>query len=215
MTHRNPLNIIISIMLLLMITSLIYFLRNEFISIEQLKIKQNKEPVAISTNSTEIATENNRIIPELSEYDEIVKRPLFNDDRLPFVYVAPEKTESKKKRTSAKKPVEQYRLNAVVITPDKQIAIIQTSKKRELLRVAIGESIDNWTLSEVTDHAVQLKNGNEIKTLELEIKASVNKQTSTKNKNKTPINNKNAKTDAIENMKKGIIQAKKENLNIK
>lgn len=193
----------------------IYSLWSSLENIGQDRAENNVEELAsVSDNPPVVIADKNRILPGSSEFDEIIRRPLFNDDRLPFVYVTPEKSDSKK----TKKTAEQYRLNAVVITPEKQIAIIKSSKNKESLRISLGESIDDWILNEVTHHSVQLKKGNKIKILELEIKISA-KRPKTKNKivpkdNKkdalTSLKDKNAEIDSIKSLKEKIAQAKKD-----
>lgn len=114
------------------------------------------------------------IFPKITEFDEIIQRPLFNKTRLPFVAPKPKQTVAKPKR-KINPPVNnqtQLSLSAVVMTPDTQIAILQSGRNKTLQRVALGESIDGWSVNEITPHSVQLKKGAEIKQLELEIKSS-------------------------------------------
>ncbi len=120
-------------------------------------------------------------ILKLSEFNEIVKRPLFNSDRLPIVNSS--SVSNKKSGNKSKKPG-QYLLSAVIITADKRIAIIQTGKNKNHHKVSLGESIDDWVLSDVSHHSIRLSKGGLSKSLELEIKKSDRKQ-SANNKKKT------------------------------
>ena len=117
------------------------------------------------------------IFPEIVAFDEVIQRPLFSETRSPFVAPELEKTVAKprqKTRQSTKKQ-EQLSLSAVVITPDQQIAILQSGRNKSLQRIALGELIDGWTLEDVTSHSIRLKKGEETKNLELEIKGSKSK----------------------------------------
>ena len=117
------------------------------------------------------------IFPEIVAFDEVIQRPLFSETRLPFVAPELEQTVAKprqKTRQSPKKQ-EQLSLSAVVITPDQQIAILQSGRNKSLQRIALGELIDGWTLEDVTSHSIRLKKGEETKNLELEIKGSKSK----------------------------------------
>ena len=125
--------------------------------------------------------------PDLNTFETIIERPLFNENRKPGVApqpVAPTKIVQKPKR----KPVvnNQYLLSAVVITPKKKMAVIKNGRQRESVTLDIGESIDQWTLSEVTARTATLSNGKQSQTLELEV---VSSSTNRVAKNKT---NKNA-----------------------
>ena len=93
-------------------------------------------------------------------------------------------------------PTEQYALNAVIITPERQLAIIQSGRGKTLQRISLGEEIDGWTLETIEPRSVLLKKGNETKNLELEIKASKpQKQSTAKTKNNVPNEKISQKTE--------------------
>lgn len=119
------------------------------------------------------------VFPKITAFNEIIERPLFNETRLPFETGKPEQTvvDTRKNNTKARNKQEQLSLNAVVMTPDKQIAIIQSGPGKDLQRVALGEAIEGWTLDDVSSHSIRLVKGKEIKDLELEIKNSAIKKT--------------------------------------
>lgn len=122
-------------------------------------------------------TDNKELVfQDIAEFDEIIQRPLFNETRQPFI--APETGSAVKKPTaqSKKSPKEQFMLSAVVITPDKRIAVLQNSKDKTLQRIALGETFNGWILNEITSHSVKLTKGKQIKNLELEIKKSTPKK---------------------------------------
>ena len=129
----------------------------------------------VSANSKNNEVGNKEFVfPEITAFDEVIQRPLFNETRLPFVAPDPEplvaKPESKRNRPVKKQ--EELSLSAVVMTPEMQIAILQSGRNKTLQRVVLGEMIDGWSLDEVMPHSVQLRRGEEIKRLELEIKSS-------------------------------------------
>jgi hypothetical protein len=119
------------------------------------------------------------VFPEITAFNEIIERPLFNETRLPLGTGKPEQTvvDTRKNNTKVRNKQEQLSLNAVVMTPDKQIAIIQSGPGNDLQRVALGEAIEGWTLDDVRAHSIRLVKGKEIKDLELEIKNSAIKKT--------------------------------------
>ncbi len=86
------------------------------------------------------------VFPEITAFDEIIERPLFNKTRLPFEAQKSEQTvvNTTKNNTRARNKQEQYSLSGVVMTPDKQIAIIQSGRGKDLQRVALGETIDGY-----------------------------------------------------------------------
>jgi hypothetical protein len=114
------------------------------------------------------------VFPDITAFDEIIERPLFNETRLPSEAQKQEQTvvNSRKKNNQTRNIQEQISLSAVVITQDTQIAILQKGREKALQRVSMGETIDGWTLEDVSSHSIRLVKGNETKNLELEIKNS-------------------------------------------
>jgi hypothetical protein len=112
-------------------------------------------------------------IPTVDEFEEMINRPLFYESRVPFVFEEAEEIEkSNNTKKTNKKRNEEYSLSAVIITPDKKIALIQLNREKELQRINLGENIDDWKLEEVEPHQIKLSKGAETKTLLLEIKNS-------------------------------------------
>jgi len=147
-------------------------------------VNVNNNAIVATTQAPE---EIQNVIPDISEFDEVINRPLFFADRKPYVYVAPvkpTKPSNQKKKTVPKK-AEQYSLNAVIITPERQLAIIQSGRSKTLQRLSLGEEIEGWTLETIESRSVLLKKGNETKNLELEIKASSPQKKSAAKTNKT------------------------------
>lgn len=111
----------------------------------------------------------------LEDYKIILQKPLFSEDRKPFT---PKPLESSKKLNTQlknqKKSVDtaRLRLNAVILSKDKKIALILDEKNNTLTKAHEGESINGWEIKKVDSHAAILgKGGNEI-LLELEIKSN-------------------------------------------
>jgi hypothetical protein len=123
-------------------------------------------------------TGNKKEFPLINIYQDILDRPLFMEDRQPYVLLVP-KIETNIKGINSS----QLSLSAVVITSEKNIAILQYAKSKILQRIALGETIDGWTLTEVHDQHVVLKKGDNIKTLILEIKGSLQRKMPEKARN--------------------------------
>lgn len=127
-----------------------------------------------STVVTAMNTEPVQLHP-IEQYNEITTRPLFAPDRKPYVPI-PSQTETKKLQVKKNTPVtklpNQLLLTGIVISPELQLAILQSGKTKSLQRVKLGESIDGWTLDEIHNRYVILKNGAHTHTLELEVKGS-------------------------------------------
>jgi len=66
----------------------------------------------------------------------------------------------------------QYLLSAIVITKDKRIALIQSDHIKEPQKIALGEILDGWTLSNIQPRQVTLERNGEIRKLNLGIISS-------------------------------------------
>ena len=133
---------------------------------------ENNITVSVDAKELISATGNEKKLPMINAYQDIIDRPLFMENRQPYVLLAP-KTKTNIKEMKSR----QFSLSAVVITSEKNIAILQHAKSKTLQSVALGETIDGWTLTEVHEQHVVLKKGDNIKTLVLEIKGSPQKKT--------------------------------------
>ncbi len=200
-TQIKPDKSISNIVLLMTATMLAYFAwagLNKSISLPEKKMAII-DSSAEETSLSYLQFEN----PDISNYNEIINRPLFFEDRKPYVYVEPVKTKTAKKQTRTKttpKKNQQYELNAVIITPEKQFAIIQTGREKTLQRFAPGELVNGWTLENIDPRFVMLKKGNEEKRLELEVKTS-KLQTKKANNNKNEAKNEQVKIETDKNQK--------------
>ena len=155
-----------------------------------------KTQIKSDTELVENENIHNVSFPEIAAFDEIVERPLFNATRQPFVAAASEAikkaTPQKKKTTTGRQ--NQLSLSAVVITSKKQIAILQNVKDKSLQRIALGDTVDGWTLNEVTPNSIKLSKGDEIKNLELEVKSNTIKKSQTPNVSTSKTSNKTSQS---------------------
>ncbi|MEE8321879.1 MAG: hypothetical protein V3R68_08570 [Gammaproteobacteria bacterium] len=111
----------------------------------------------------------------LAEYAMITRRPLFNEDRRPYIESKPVvevKKPDKKKPVGDAKKKQIVKLSAVIITEDKRIALVQAGGERQLQKIMQGEEVNGWILTDVQPSYITLNMGDETMNVELEIKAS-------------------------------------------
>lgn len=114
-------------------------------------------------------------IKPLSEYAMITRRPLFNEDRKPYIESKPVvevKKPAKKKPVREAKKKQIVKLSAVIITEDKRIALVQAGGERQLQKIMQGEEVNGWTLADVQPGYITLNMGDETMNIELEVKGS-------------------------------------------
>jgi hypothetical protein len=90
----------------------------------------------------------------ISDFAEIVRRPLFNADRRPTSQPSGPKAPT----ASGDRPPE-FRLTGVAIAAERRQALLQISGQPRAYWVEEGGSIDGWLLQSVRDNAVILLSG--------------------------------------------------------
>lgn len=110
-------------------------------------------------------------VPPEEVFSEITERPLFMEDRRPFV--APVSTQTgKRKRPRQTEPdiLTLISLSAIVITKDKRIALIEDNRTRKLHQLRQGERFSGWTLTDIGTNSVAMRKGPNTRNLELVVK---------------------------------------------
>lgn len=100
-----------------------------------------------------------------TDYSGIAERPLFTFDRRP--YQAPVAEPMREEPPAPPPPRIDFELSAIVTTPIDRIALLRTSNAPEMIKLSVGETYEQWTLSEVTANAVVLQNGTQSITVPL------------------------------------------------
>jgi hypothetical protein len=103
-----------------------------------------------------------RALP-ISNYAEIMQRPLFAEGRVP-----PEKPDNSGTTRAPRSPLK-LKLEGVAITPDSKTAVIQDLTTKELLRLREGMSHKDWKVVSVSNENVVIKQGKQEVKLTLEI----------------------------------------------
>lgn len=101
------------------------------------------------------------------DYQALANRPLFIDTRRP--YVPP----SVATPAQPAAPPEPMALLATVMSGTTHLALIQLQRDNRTQKVAVGEAIAGWTLTEVQSGFVTLTRSTESRRLELVVKAGI------------------------------------------
>lgn len=202
--HKYPLRKLLRIVLSCLCIILIIILWLELKPSKLMEEQPEKIDVDYHSNHRKIDKQE-FIFPEITTFDEIIQRPLFDETRLPFLATEPVETVPKSRRRAKQTSQSQKKisLSAVVITPEKQIAILESGRGKDLQRLALGEMIDGWTLKNVATHSIRLTKGAETKDIELEVKGSKNKpEIKSKSRNRVSTRADNAVKQKIEMVRK-------------
>ena len=121
-------------------------------------------------------TQNNTVspLPALVDYVEIIERPLFMEDRRPFVppeVVSPAKPRTRKAPASRKEE-QIFNLSAIIITDEKRIALLESGREKKLHKVSQGDELDGWTISNIAPNRISMQKGTETREMELAVKSS-------------------------------------------
>ena len=98
-------------------------------------------------------------LPPLSQYREIIERPLFLQSRRPVPKEGSDTSPLAAKETR----LNQYTLTAVIIVPDKRLALIRgtSEKEKKTLRLEEGQDFQGWKLKEIKDELAVFQQGNQ------------------------------------------------------
>lgn len=112
----------------------------------------------------------NRPVPPLETFSEMVERPLFREDRRPFVPQAP--TRPEQPRDTGPDITSQISLSAVIIDEDERIALVERKRDRKLQQLRQGEKFNGWTLTDIHANSIAMQKGQEARQIELTVKLS-------------------------------------------
>lgn len=115
-------------------------------------------------------TPANRPVPPLGTFSEMIKRPLFREDRSPYVPEAP--TEPEQPRDTGPDITTQISLSAIVIDEDERIALIERRQDKKLQQLRQGEKFNGWTLNQIQADDITMQKGHQIRQIALTVKLS-------------------------------------------
>ena len=112
----------------------------------------------------------NRPVPPLGTFSEMIERPLFREDRSPYVPEAP--TEPEQPRDTGPDITTQISLSAIVIDEDERIALIERRQDKKLQQLRQGEKFNGWTLNQIQADDITMQKGQETRQIALTVKLS-------------------------------------------
>ena len=117
---------------------------------------------------TETGEAADAALPPINAFAEIIERPLFREDRRPFVPPpAPPPQTPEAPRPAEPDITEQISLRATIIIGAKRIALIQVLGDSKQQKLRQGEVFNGWTLADVQSDSIAMKKGDEVRRIEL------------------------------------------------
>jgi hypothetical protein len=102
----------------------------------------------------------------LSQFQAIIERPLFLQSRRPIPGATTEISPTVSKETR----LNQYSLTAVVIVPDKRLALLRSTTDKKIHKIEEGQDLQGWKLKEIKDDSALFQQVNESQELRLQRK---------------------------------------------
>lgn len=93
-------------------------------------------------------------VAPLTDYRNIIERPLFLADRRP-----PEETPEETPVSETPAGDGDLVLLGVVLTPDANMALLQVDQRGQVARLRVGEKVNGWELQSIQPNQVNLNNG--------------------------------------------------------
>ncbi len=125
-------------------------------------------------------------LADISEFDEIIQRPLFSNSRKPEEEKVEKIIKSEIKIKPVRKP--EFMLTGIVLTNEEELALIKSRRNSQINRLRLDEVIEGWKLIEIDPEMVILSSGDQKITLEIERKATpglIQKENGTINQTKS------------------------------
>lgn len=97
-------------------------------------------------------------MPALAEYEDIVNKPLFNADRLPDPVAPAVPGSTPTAGGSSLGDISQFKLVGIAGDSVTRLALVQKSGGR-LMTLKPGDSLDGWTVSDITAKGVAITGG--------------------------------------------------------
>ncbi len=166
------------------------------------EMKLNKQSSQLELKNTSVAQANH--LADRSDFDEITQRPLFSSTRQPEEKEEEEVFED----IFFEPPVQQpdFKLVGIVLSPEENMALIQSENESNLQRVMLNETIEGWELIKINPNLVELGSGDQLITLEIEREANPNfyqegSSTIEQAENKNDLNEVDPAPENLENQK--------------
>lgn len=108
-------------------------------------------------------------MPPIEAFAEIIERPLFMENRRPYVAPAPVAVKAPEPAPAPVEPdiTEQISLRATIIIGEKRIALVQDLAAGKQRRLKQGEAWNGWTLTRVETDAISMQKGEEVRQIAL------------------------------------------------
>lgn len=122
--------------------------------------EQAMNPVPAQAGSTAVPPKalNRFALPSLPQYEAILARPIFDESRRPQAVLA-----------GAEPQVDSpFSLRGVVVTPEVREVWLARKGSPDILKLAIGQSIDGWEIDAIEQERVRLRKGSQAMVLMLE-----------------------------------------------
>ena len=117
---------------------------------------------AVNDNELSIASAKRFVAPDISSFDEVLRRPLFFQDRI----LPPEPTPEP--ITTAPLLPLRLALEGIAITSESRVAVLRNLSNNQLLQLTEGASHDGWLLESVSATAATFKRGGQVTELVLD-----------------------------------------------
>lgn len=109
-----------------------------------------------------------RLVQPIDTYSEVAERPLFREDRRPYIPEPP--VEPEQPRDDGPDITTLISLSGTVINEDERIALIQRKQDNKLQQIRQGEKFNGWTLNRIQADDITMQKGRQTRQITLTVK---------------------------------------------
>lgn len=156
---QRLLHIILGMLCLIFIVSI----RLELGYNDSIEVTQASAGLQSASKLDETENRQNPVIKPLSDYDEIIERPLFMENRRSYSHKTASEDTSRATliQTNPETNHESLLLSAVVITNSDKIALVRSAEDNELHKLKEGDTLEGWKLVDVQADRILIRKGRE------------------------------------------------------
>jgi hypothetical protein len=99
----------------------------------------------------------------ISQFTEVLNRPLFVQGRMPY-----EEEKNENISIPISSPL-RLSLEGVVLSPDSQVAVVKDLSNNEIMRLGIGMSHNGWRVTTIEPQTVEFERDDEVQTINIEL----------------------------------------------
>jgi type II secretory pathway component PulC len=155
----------LTLILLAICVSLIFIIYTELQSGQDLNAMSDSNSMKNKKVESETGILNNISSTDvsISQFSEVLNRPLFVEGRMPY-----EEEQTENISVTVLSPLK-LSLEGVVLSPQSKVAVVKDLSNNEIMRLGIGMSHNGWRVKTIEPQTVEFERNGEVQSIDIEL----------------------------------------------